>query len=249
MRGRSVCVASGVALFGLLLAACGNSGPAELPTKGAEVCERLGKEKKFRYTFSFRIESPKQTELIDPTIVSEYAIGPSSPDFNFEQTYAGAFQGPDRLSYEITAPGQPNLRAISIGETQWYELAGSWQEQGNQRPSPFNPHNACQAIVAPLDLAGAAGGLETVSETAARHLRFEKAPLEASAHLFGPPSDMARLLKEYDVDLWLSEEDGRLLKVEAQANAVFPFGRAFSARYSLEVGSYNDKGIEIEPPV
>jgi hypothetical protein len=249
MRGRPVCVVFGAALFALLLlAACSGNGPDGLPTKGEEVCDRLNAEKRFRYTFTFAFDSPKQPEPIDPTIMSDYALGPSSPDFKFEQTHTGAFQENDRFQLEITAPGQAGFRAISIGGAEWYELDGNWQEQGNPGPFPFAPQTVCQAIVAPLDLAGGPTGVETVGDTAAQHLRIERAPIAAAAPIFGPQSDMARLLKEYDVDLWLSEKDGRLVKVEARSKANFPFGREFSGRFSLEVGSFNDKEIEIEPP-
>ena len=253
MRDRSVCLAFCAVLLSLLLIACSsNDAPATPPEKGSEVCNRLGEKERLRYTLGYTIESPKQPEPIDPSITSDYRLQPSSEDFKFETTHAGAFQQPDRLDFTISVSDQPStLHTIRIGESQWFEVNGVWQAQSlksPQGPFPFTPPNVCQAIVSPLNLAGITGILENVDDTPARHLRIQGAMQESSAVLFGPQSDLGRLLKLYDVDLWLSDKDARLLKVEAVSKAAYPFGRALSVNVSLEV-SYNDKDIDIKPPI
>jgi hypothetical protein len=60
---------------------------------------------------------------------------------------------------------------------------------------------------------------------------------------------MGRLLTPYDVDLWLNNSKDRVVKVEAVSKASYPYGRELSATIVLEIGSYNDGDIEIEPPI
>ncbi len=60
---------------------------------------------------------------------------------------------------------------------------------------------------------------------------------------------MGRLLKSYDVDLWLGQDDGRLVKVEAASTAAYPSARELTMKITLDVSSYNDDEIVIQPPV
>ena len=130
-----------------------------------------------------------------------------------------------------------------------YLLGDAWQVATDRTAFPFTPPNVCDAIVAPLDLAGKTADLESVGDVKARHVRIDGAPLAAASQLFGPASDMGRLLTSYDVDLWLSEKNDRVVKIEAVSRASYPYGRELSATIVLEIASYNDGDIEIEPPI
>ena len=256
MRRRSVCMAFCAVFLSLLLIACsgGNDEPAVLPAKGAEVCDAVNGTERFRYTLSYVIESQQQENPpADPPPgdpAGGYAVKPSQPGFRFETKHDGAAVRPDRLDFEIsTTPDQPSVRTIRIGESQWYLLGETWQIASQPTAFPLTPQNVCVAVVAPLDLAGKTLDLQSVGDTEARHVRIDGAPLSAASQLFGPGSDMGRLLTSYDIDLWLSKSNNRLVKVEAVSKAVYPYGRELSATIVMEVGSYNDDEIEIQPPL
>jgi hypothetical protein len=255
MRRRLVSAAFGAGLT-LVVTACGggNGEPAVLPATGVEVCDELDRTERFRYVFDFVIESPKQEPA--PTGVAVegpgYAISPTAETFRFAQKFNGAFVQPDRADYEISTPGEPErptVRGIRIGPSQYYFLANRWQLASQPSAFPFAPPALCDAIVSPLDLTGKSGGIEDVGGTAAQHIRLTGVPLPVMSQLFGPASDMGRLLTTYDMDLWLSEKDARLVKVEATSKAIYPFGRELNSRLVFEVSSHNDDGIEIKPPL
>src|SRR3989442_1602713 len=123
--------------------------------------------------------------------------------------------------------------------TKGAEACGDFEQQ-EPGSFPFTPPLFCDAILSPLDLAGKTATLETVGDTEANHIHIDAAPLSAASKLFGENSDNGKLLKSYDVDLWLAKKDGRLVKVQAVANASFPYGRAMSSTLSLETSSFND---------
>jgi hypothetical protein len=256
MRGRWAYAALAVPAFFALTAAsaCGgeNGEPAALPASGAEVCAELNDSERFRYNLTYVLDSPQQENPpTDPPAADpagSYVIKPSQPPFKFETTHAGAAMRPDRLDLVIsTTPDQPSVRTIRIGENQWYLLGDAWQAT---EPStfPFTPPNVCQAFVAPLDLSGKTADLQTVNDKEVRHVRVEDASMEAASLLFGPASDMGRLLKNYDVDLWLEKDNDRLVKVEAVSEATYPFGRGLSLTLDMDVSAYNDDEINIQPP-
>jgi len=252
MTRTSVCVVlSGV--LAMLVTACGGGDgkPAVLPATGVEVCDELDRTERFRYVFDYAIESPRQES--PPTGVtvegSGYAVGPMAETFRFAQKYNGSFVQPDRADYEISAPDQPTTRGIRIGQNQYFFLGDAWQIVPEPPPFPFAPTVLCDVIVSPLDLTGTAGGLEDVDGVQAQHIRLEGVPLTVMSQLFGPGSDMGRLLTTYDVDLWLSQKDARLVKVAATSKATYPYGREISGQVVLELSSFNDDDIEIQPPL
>jgi hypothetical protein len=253
MTRQSVCVAFGALLISLLLIACGGEGngePRALPANGSAVCEALKGAERFRYTLNYVLDSPQQASPPADPQARDYAIPPSQPDFQFETTHTGSAVRPDRLDFVIsTTEDQPSARTIRIGENQWFLLGGSWQVASEPGSFPFTPPNVCDVLVAPLDLAGKTADPQTVGDTEARHVRVDAATLTAASQLFGPASDMGRLLTSYDVDLWLNKKNDRLLKVEAVSKATYPFGRELSLKIVMDVSSYNDGEIEIQPPL
>jgi hypothetical protein len=253
MTRLSVCVAFGALLISLLLIACGGGGngePSALPANGAAVCEALKGAERFRYTFKHVLESPQQENPPTDPPARDYSIPPSHADFLFELTHTGSAVRPDRLDFVIsTTEDQPSARTIRIGENQWFLLGDSWQVATEPGSFPFTPPNICDVLVAPLDLAGKTADPQTVGDTEARHVRVDAATLSAAAQLFGPASDMGRLLTSFDVDLWLDKDNDRLVKVEAVSKGTYPFGRELSLTLVMEVSSYNDDEIEIQPPL
>lgn len=252
MRRGRVCIAVCPVLVCLLLVACsgGDGEPAVLPAKGAEVCDEVKGTERFRYTLSYVIESTQQENPPEDSTAGDYAIKPSQPDFRFEIKHSGAAVRPDRLDFVIsTTPDQPTARTIRIGENQWFLIGDTWQLTSDPTNFPLTPPNVCDALISPLDLEGKVADLENVGDTMTRHVRIDGVSLSAASQLFGSASDMGRLLTSYDVDLWLSRNKDRVVKVEAVSRASYPYGRELSATIVLEIGSYNDGDIEIEPPI
>ena len=257
MRGRWACAALGALVVVAWTAACscggGGGAPAALPASGAQVCDELNESERFRYNLTYVLDSPQQenppTDPPPADPAGSYVIKPSQPDFKFETTHAGAAMRPDRLDLVIsTTPDQPSVRTIRIGESQWYLFGDTWQQATEPGSFPFTPPNVCQAVVAPLDLSGKTADLQNVNDKEVRHVRVEDASMEAASLLFGPASDMGRLLKNYDVDLWLEKGNDRLVKVEAVSQASYPFGRELSFTVAMDVSAYNDDEINIQPP-
>ena len=211
-----------------------------------------------RYKIKYILDSPRQENPPPDEAGVEWAMKPSFPDFHLETNYAGTFIPPDKLDYVLsTTPGQPTVRGLRIGQNQWFLLNDRWVVQGSggatgqQQPGtfPFTPPLFCDAILSALDLAGKTATLETVGDIEANHIRIDAAPLSVASKLFGETSDNGRLLKSYDVDLWLAKKDARLVKVEAVAKGSFPYGRAMTTTLALETSSFNDDSVpDIGPP-
>jgi hypothetical protein len=255
MRERSACVAACLVLS-LLFVACSGGGPSGPPAKGADVCDALNKTQRFRYTLTYVLDSPRQENPpADPNVGEpggEYVLKPSSPGFRLESKHDGTFQQPDRADFQLSTPDQPEqkaVRMIRIGQGQWAYLGDSWQILSNPPAYPWGPPTLCDAFVSPLDLQGVTGALEDVGGTQARHFHLSGAPLSAAGQLLGESSDFGRLLKPFDIDLWVSEKDGRPVKLQAVSRVTYPSGRELSMTLSLDLGSYNDDSIDIKQPI
>jgi len=251
MIERALFLAAAAALLSLIGAACGGDDtPASLPDTGAKVCDDLHNTDRLRYVLTYSIQSPQQAN--PPGDTPGFGILPSQPTLDFQTKHDGAMVKPDRLDFEVSlpnTPSQPPLHTIRIGESEWYYLGDTWQaNSGGPHSFPFTPPNLCDALVSPLSLAGKSASQESVGETEARHVRLKGVTLDASSQVFGPESDMGRLLKTYDVDLWLNKTKNRLVKVDAVSRGTYPYGRELSVSFDLEVNSYNDKSIKVDPP-
>jgi len=254
MIGRPLFLAAAAALLSLTGAACGgDDSPASLPETGAAVCNDLKDADRFRYVLSYSIQSPQQESPPDDSTGVGFALLPSMPALDFQTKHDGAMVKPDRLDFKVSLPNQPSqppLHTIRIGDTECYFLNDTWQvNTGGARSFPFTPPNLCDAFVSPLSLAGKGASQESVSDTEARHVRLEGVTLDASSQIFSSESDMGRLLKSFDVDVWLNKTKSRLVKVDAVSRASYPYGRELSVTFDLEVKSYNDDSIKIDPPI
>jgi len=228
----------------------GNDKPAALPEKGAELCTELKKVERMRYTIGYTLESPRQASPPDDVTATDWAVKPSHPDFKFETGNDGSFVQPDKLDFMLSTPGEQSVRTIIIGQNEWFLLNGGWVPSNQPvQGYTFTPPLMCDALVSQLDVAGRTATTEKVGDTDAQHIRIEAAPIAAAAQLFTEQSDNGKLLKSWDVDLWLSKKDASLVKVEAVAKANYPYGRELSSKLSLQVGSFNDDNIVINQPI
>ncbi len=252
MGQRLTWLVGGFRLLAFVLVACngGNGNVVANPTTGAEVCEGLEAAGQFNYLFDYAVGSPKPTGPIDESAVGDppYALDPTFADFEFALRHEGSFARPDSIDIEISVPGQASVRTILIREKQWFNLGGVWTEEQNPAAFPFAPVQICNIALSAVEFAGITGTVEAVGDTEARHFRVEGVAMETASDLFGAASDMGRLLKFYDVDVWLSDE-GHLVKLESLSSAAYPSGRELTMTITLEVGPYDEEGIEIEAPI
>ena len=253
MMSKFLFLAAGAALLSLIAGACGDGGPASLPETGAAVCNDLKEAERFRYVLDYSIQSPQQESPPDDSAAAgQWYLLPSLPPLDLQLKHDGAMVKPDRLDFDVSQPNlptQPSLRTIRIGEAEWLYLGDSWQVNSEPHAFAFTPPNLCDQLVSPLNLNGASVSEESVGDTETRHVHVEGTSLEASSQIFSPQSDMGRALKTFNVDLWLSKNKNRLVKVAAVSSATLPFGRELSVSFDLELRSYNDKDIKIEPPI
>ncbi len=213
-------------------------------------CDALDKLERYRYTYFYNLESPRPTSPIDEAETGDppFAILPTSASFTFSQRYVGQFVSPDRFSLEVQTLSQPEsqgLPMIIIGGQQWVNLGGVWTEGGAS--NPFPPLGVCEAVLTELDLAGLQFTSETVNGREARRFHMEEAPLRTIALLYGPGSDMGRLLTTPSVDIWITDE-GWPAKLVIMDQADYPSGRELLMEISLDITDVDAGDIVVEPP-
>ena len=246
-------------LFSLLVvaAACnGGAGDAPYSPQSANfptdvpACQALNGFDRYRYEYSFRWFSPKPDMPLDESQEgdSTFALKPNADTFDFSQTYEGDIDNPDRIDMVVKAPGTIDQMWRWVEGQAWTKPDPSrdWVAAGPQ-PVFFPPALVCHAIMNGLDLTGVSPTKETVSEVEADHYRLEQVPLQTAVTLWGGLGDQGRLLRAFDVDVWLTK-DGWPVRLEALGQAKYPSGRDFSAELSLEIGDVNSGEISIEPP-
>ena len=256
LRGRTVGLAA-LALVVLAVAvACDNGGrggvagtPAPGPGGGLAACEALDGFKRYRYTFSFRLFSPKADTTLDDSKVGDpaFAQPPNAPTFDFRQTYEGTTVKPDRFHIVIMTEGQPDLQSIYIGEQVWTNVGDQWVAAPGPPAVPFPPAQVCPAVLAAPDFAGIVPEEQELNGITTHHYRFDRVDSDTAAGLFSSQSDMGRLLNEYEMDIWFAEE-GWPARLEARSEATYPSGRQLSLEVTFEVRDVNAKDIEVEPP-
>jgi hypothetical protein len=239
------------------VACAGGSGggpvgtPSAGPGGGLVACEALNKLQRYRYTYRFQISSPQPETTLDETQVGipTFALPPNNPDFEFGQEFEGSVVAPDRIRQLVKNEGQPDLEIVFIGDQSWTYVgsSGPWQSTGPVPPS-FTPDKVCNAVLSAPDFEGAVPATEQLNGAASRHYRFDGVEAETAGVLLGPVSDMGRLLKEYDVDVWLSE-DGWPIRLETSSEGTYPSGRKLFIELALEIKDVNAIDIEVEPPI
>lgn len=241
-----------VVIGALIWAACagGDGTGSGLGQSSAAPCQSLNQFERFRYTFSYKIESPQPQGPVDAKAVGEpsFAILPNAATFELQQVYNGSFIRPDRYMIRIDSPSEedaPPIELLFVGEQSWVNAGGQWQLTA--APLVFAPMLVCESILSGVDLAGLAASAETVDGQAVSRFRLEDAQLGTAASLFGAESDMGRLLKSYSVDILLAE-DGWPVRLEVGSESSYPSGRDMAIEISLEIKDVNAKDIEIEPP-
>ncbi len=95
--------------------------------------------------FDYAIESPKPKGPVDESAVGDppFRIRPTADNLDIVVKHAGSAVQPGHLDIELSVPGSPAVRTIPIGQRQWINSGGAWQELTNPAPShPCRPRCA-----------------------------------------------------------------------------------------------------------
>lgn len=245
---------AGPVLIGVLIwLSCNGGGGGQEEGTATDIppCQQVREFKRFRYIYTYKIETPKPEGPVDETQLGEppFAILPTAESFGFEQEYDGSFVAPDRFLIEVSTPSEEDERALQltyIGDQSWAKTEGTgWLPSAG--PNAFAPSKVCDAVLGELDLTGLPSMPDNLNGLKTQRFQVEQVGLEVAATLFGSESDMARLAKLYDVDVWLTEE-GWPARIEAGSDGTYPSGRQLFFDVSLEIRDVNAGDIEVESP-
>jgi hypothetical protein len=258
----AVALATAAALLAVVAAACddgGNGGeasptaPVASPTGEAGLpapCQALASLKSYRYVTEMTLDSPEPTGTPSPdqptptsTITRDFT-GP----FLFEYDVEASFVAPDRLEAYVTGTSSPTS-VIMIGDQKWLQTGTAWREIAGEFNVTYGPLDVCRAVLPDLDLSQAQPESEKRNDVDSLHYTFSQVPSDATAEIFGPGSDMAILLGNLDVELWLAEEDNHLVRIEVQSTGLYADSRELRLHLVDDVTDANDDSIRVEPPI
>ncbi|MGQ9573312.1 MAG: hypothetical protein ACUVV3_09065 [Dehalococcoidia bacterium] len=259
-----------VGLLAALAAACGNGGegkdkgsPTASPTAEGSAtasptaaagalasCQALDGLKAYRYTMNLKVASSEPTE--SPTAPQPTPATPITRELTgtmvFEYKVDASYVAPDRYEASISGPGSP-FTMILIGEQAWIQSNGEWRKNPFPQSMSYAPADLCRAILADLDLLQAEPEEEKVNDVKALHYSFPQMSSEqAMAGMFGAQSDMAKLLKKADVELWLAEKDEWPVRIDVHSSGFYSDGRDLIVDLVLDIKDANKGDIRVEPP-
>lgn len=227
-----------------------NPTPTPLPPPKAEdVCPALRALEAYRYSVDLMIKSPERVESPDEprpaptsTMTRQFA-GP----FVFEEEIEGSFVAPDRHEASITVAGG-SVTMIVIGGQGWHQTDGVWTPDP-QADIPYKPAEICEAIVTGLDLSQVEPYQERANDVNTLHYTLsDMFTEEAMGKIFGEESDIAIVLKNLDVDLWLAANGSWPVRMEISGSGLYADGRELRARLLVDIKDANSADIQVEPP-
>ncbi len=232
----------------------GEESPTASPTETVATlapCQALQDFKSYRYSFSMEIESPEPSETpseLGPTptatITREFPPGP----YLFEYALEASYQAPDRFEALIGGDEASQLPMIFIGDEAWVQLNNIWTVSASPGVG-YEPIGICEAVLADLDLSLVEPQEEKINDVDTLHYTFSDVFSEgAMGKIYGEQSDMAILLKNIDVDLWLAEKDNWPVRIDASSHGFYADGRELRVHVLVEVKDIN-ADITIEPPM
>jgi hypothetical protein len=253
-----------LAIVGLLIAlaaACGDGGepqaegsatPAPTVEDGALApCQALQALEAYRYTVELRLESPEPSDTPDepqPTPTSTI-VRSFDGDFLFEYTIETSFVAPDRFDARLTTGEEEPVAVITIGAEVWALAPSGWKVADAPYTIPYQPLTICEAVLADLDLSAAEPQEEKANDVDTLHYTFAEVHSEqAWAKIYGPGSDLDILLKELDVELWLSEKDNWPVRMKLSSSGLYGDGRELLVDLLMDIRDANSADIRVEPP-
>lgn len=224
--------------------------PSPGPGGGLIACQALAEFERYRFTLSYRLFSAQPETPLDETQVGNppFALLPNNPAFEFPVHHEGSVVSPDRTHLVVKNEGLPDLELIYIGGEAWSLLEGRWVPASSLVEVPLPPGQVCEAVMSVPDFGGVVPVEEELNGVATRHYRFDRVDSDIASVLLGPQSDMGRLLKVYEVHVWLAE-DGWSARLEFRSEGTYPSGRTLLMELTLEIRDVNSKDVSVEPPI
>ncbi len=269
--GRPANIWGGLVVLGLVLvlaAACGGGGsnkgsptpqatgaasPVASPGAAtAAPCQMLVEAETYRYVSKLTLDSPETTETPseDQPLPSPTLTRPFTGPFTFQYDVEAAVVAPDRFAYTITTAGGPPFGIVAIGQETWTQVNGEWRPATQPMTIGYQAIPMCEAILPELDLSQVEPEPEEIDGVDTLHYSFARnASPEGVGKVFGVGSDMDLLVNTLDVDLWLSEEDSALVRLEFQGKGLYSDGRPLMVHIVLDVRDINDDDIKVEAPI
>jgi hypothetical protein len=260
-------LALSVTLLALMAVACGggengeetsptapvaDGSPAVSPTGEAVFpapCQELEALKTYRYVTEMKLESPEPTGTPSPdqpTPTSTITQDFTAP-FLFEYNVEASVVVPDRLDAYVTGTTSP-MSIIIIGDQNWINTGTTWNESVSPLNVTYRPLDVCKTVLPDLDLSQAQPQPETINDTDTLHYSFSQVSSQATATLFGVGSDMDFLLRILDVEIWLAEEDNRLVRIEVESSGLYADSRELQLHLVGDVRDADDNSIRVDPP-
>jgi hypothetical protein len=242
-----------VAALAVVAAACGDDdddNAASFSEGDPVVCDQLANDS-YRYTFVYQFTTdspePKPTNVVQ---------GPT--DAQFTQQITGTVEDNDSFMADISNEfgGGPTVYGVvKDNGRSWFERsADQWTEE--ELPEgrggtviPMLPVNLCIAIAPDIDTS--AGG---VSEDVGGidSLRYDVAPLTSDfpdrSQDFGPQSDVAALINDFNGSVWVAESGGYISKMELTGTGTYPDGTVLDIRITYEISDVGSE-IDVDPPI
>jgi len=210
----------------------------------------LAEAKRYRYSFSYTVESPHTQGPVDETATGSppFALQPSAPDFVVSQQLDGAVENPGKVDVTITTGDSPDkIHMIFNGPDQWVQTGERWTKR-QAEAVPFPPLDMCNAVLSGLDLTGLTPAEDTIDGEKALRYQADGVGLDTAVKIWTERSDMGRILKTYAVKVWLSKDKKVPLRMESTTTGMYPSGRELRMEVSLSVKDINADDIKVEPP-
>lgn len=246
---RALLLPAAIAVTALVVAACdgGQSAP-DLPP-GRVTCEPLADLDSYRFTAEAVIDLAERDPSAEPT------DGYSPDPFKVTTTVEGAVQG-DRMEAETFSEGLSSVpsRAIVIGDSAWLStVEDQWMPVETvpaQQLIGYTPLANCTAIAPDINVRDEVGEPERVGNEDSDRYTFDafQSDFPDRHPNVGGGSDAARLVNEFHGDIWISQDERYVTKMDLAGSGTYDNGREISFSFSYEVFDQGDSSIQIEPP-
>lgn len=256
--GRSSLPVAGLAAVSLAVAvwiACGGDGQLSFQVTvepGRVACEPLTQLRSYRYKTEVALDLAERPPEMPP---EDPDRGPAP--FQFTWAIEAAVQEGDKLQATLSYPGQnqPDLPVTVIDNQAWYLVGERWEIQslgaGTPFPVPYLPLDTCNAIAPDIDTSQLTGEPDTVGGLPSRRYHFDSLQSELPDRhpSLGPESDAARVVNDFQGDIWIAETGSFITKLDLTGTGTYENGRQLNLEVFLELSDINDEGIKIEPPI
>lgn len=228
---------------------CGDQAEPTGPQAGIDPCEAMQQLETYRYAVELQLESPEPSQSSaepGPTPTADL-IREYGEDVDLLYQIQASFQAPDRTEALITvATGQASM--IVVGDNTWVLSGSQWRAEEVMR-LPYRPPDVCLAMLPGLDFSTAEPQKETKNDVDTVHYHFAAVHSEkGAAHIFGYESDMAVLLKQFDIDVWLAEDGQWPARMELRSSGLYGDGRELHMTMFIDLMDVNSDEIQVEPP-